>query len=93
MTGGGRMPKRRFILDERRDVRERVFRQIKAELDLYWSMCSTLATADQFDATLAMRMLRHRERVLRLVECLMPEPREGELLDAGDAPDQSRSVH
>jgi hypothetical protein len=38
-------------------------------------------------------MLRHRERVLRLIEFLMPEPRLGELLDAGEAQDQSRSVH
>ena len=88
------MPKRRLTLDDqRRDVRERVFRRIKAELDFYWSMCGTLASSDRFDAALAMRMLRHRERVLRLVECLMPEPRLGELLDAADAPDQSRSVH
>jgi hypothetical protein len=43
--------------------------------------------------TAETRMLRHREEVLRLVGQLMPEPRLGELLDAGEAQDQSHSVH
>jgi hypothetical protein len=34
-----------------------------------------------------MRMLRHRERALRLLEFVMPEPRLGELLDAPEIED------
>jgi hypothetical protein len=87
------MPKRRLTLeDQRREVRDKAFRQVRSLLDVYWQMCGTFAAADTFDARLAMRMLRHRERVLRLVEFLMPEPRLGELLDAGEASD-SHSVH
>jgi hypothetical protein len=96
------MPKRRRLTveDQRRDVRERVFRQLRSLLEVYWEMCGTLAAADQFDAKLAMfdaklamRMMRHREHALRLLEFVMPEPRLGELLDGPEAQDQSRSVH
>lgn len=88
-----RLARFRCLDDQRREVRDKAFRRLRGLLDAYWQMRSTLAAADQFDAALAMRMLRYRERVLRLVEFLMPEPRLGELLDAPEAQDQPQPVH
>jgi hypothetical protein len=84
--------RKRLVHDQHREVRERVFRQLRSLLEVYWQMGGTYASADHFDAALAMRMLRHRERALRLLEFVMPEPRLGELLDAPEEQDQS-TVH
>jgi hypothetical protein len=87
------MAKRERTAAERsRDLRETLFRRLRAELETYWSMAGTLAADDEFDPALAMRMLRHRARTLETLEFLMPEPRLGELLDAPEKPDQ-QSVH
>ena len=50
--------RKRLVHDQRREVREGVFRQLRSLLEVYWQMAGTLAAADQFDAALAMRMLR-----------------------------------
>jgi hypothetical protein len=75
-----------------RAAREKAFRQFRAFLEVYWSMCGTWIATEHHDPELARRMLAIRDTVLEAVDVLMPVP-GGVVSEAEALPDQSRAVH